>query len=49
MKVMGINSILENEINILVSIQEMEMDNTVIGQPFHIVKTPKTNKEIVIE
>ena len=45
----SITNITENETNISVSIQETEMDNTVITQPFHIVKIPKTNKEIVIE
>ena len=44
-----INNITENETNISVSILETKMDNTVITQPFHIVKIPKTNKEIVIE
>tara|TARA_B100000768_G_C11014632_1_gene263508 strand:- start:136 stop:585 length:450 start_codon:yes stop_codon:yes gene_type:complete len=45
----SITNITENETNISVSIQETEMDNTVITQPFHIVKIPKTNKEIMIE
>tara|TARA_B100000768_G_C11037098_1_gene272609 strand:+ start:143 stop:589 length:447 start_codon:yes stop_codon:yes gene_type:complete len=44
-----INTITENETNILVSTQETELDNTVITQPFHIVKIQKTNKEIVFE
>lgn len=45
----SITNITENETNISVSILESKMDNTVITQPFHIVKIPKTNKEIVVE
>ncbi len=45
----SITNITENETNISVSILETKMENTVITQPFHIVKIPKTNKEIMIE
>lgn len=45
----SITNITENETNISVSVQETEMDNTVITQPFHIVKIPITNKPIEFE
>ena len=44
-----INTIIENEDNITISTQETEFVSTVITQPFHIVKIPKTTKEIVTE
>ena len=44
-----INTIIENEDYITISIQETESMTTVITQPFQIVKIPKTTKEIVAE
>ncbi|CAI8241130.1 MAG: Uncharacterised protein [Formosa sp. Hel1_33_131] len=44
-----INTIIENEDYITISIQETEFMTTVITQPFQIVKIPKTTKEIVTE
>ena len=44
-----INDITENENNLSISVTESELETTVISQPFHIVKIPKTNKEIVLE
>ena len=44
-----INTIIENEDYITISIQETEFMTTVITQPFQIVKIPKTTKEIVAE
>jgi hypothetical protein len=41
-----INNITENENNISVSTQEDESITPVQSQPFHIVKIPKTNKDI---
>lgn len=44
-----INGVVENENNITIIKEEMELDNTVITQPFHIVKIPITDKEIIFE
>ena len=44
-----VSSIEENTTNILVSKTETEAINSVITQPFHIVKISTTNKEIVFE
>lgn len=44
-----ISSIVENTNSILVSKIETEAINTVITQPFHIVKIPITNKPIEFE
>ncbi len=44
-----ISEIVENETNIVVSKIEREFFNTVINQPFSIVKIPKTDKPIIFE
>lgn len=44
-----ISNIEENNTNIMVSKTETEADNSVITQPFHIVKIPITNKPIEFE
>lgn len=44
-----VSSIEENTSNILVSKTETEAINSVITQPFHIVKIPVTNKPIEFE
>ena len=44
-----ITSVFENENDILVSNEETEGDATILSQPFHIVKMPKTTKDIVFE
>ena len=44
-----ISNIEENTTNIMVSKTETEADNSVITQPFHIVKIPITNKPIEFE
>lgn len=43
------NSVMENETDVDVTTQEKEFDTAVMCQPFHIVKIPITNKEIVFE
>lgn len=43
------NSVMENETEVDVAIQELEFENAVMCQPFHIVKIPVTDKEIVFE
>lgn len=45
----AISEITENESDIVVSKTETEAVNSVITQPFCIVKIPKTNKPIVFE
>ena len=44
-----ISNIVENEANITVTVEEAELINSVINQPYHLVKTPITSKEIVFE
>jgi len=44
-----INKIMENETKIIVSTQETEYANTVMTQPFHIVKMWKSDKSILFE
>lgn len=44
-----ISNIEENATNIMVSKSETEAINSVITQPFHIVKIPITNKPIVFQ
>ena len=44
-----VTSVFENENDILVSNEETEGDATILSQPFHIVKIPKTTKDIVFE
>ncbi|MBI9067548.1 MAG: protease complex subunit PrcB family protein [Salinivirgaceae bacterium] len=44
-----LTDILENANNIVVSKSETEFVNSVINQPFHIVKIPKTSKPIIFE
>lgn len=44
-----ISNIEENNTNLMVSKTETEADNSVITQPFHIVKIPITNKPIEFE
>jgi len=44
-----ISNIEENNTNIMVSKTEIEAVNSVITQPFHIVKIPITNKPIEFE
>ena len=44
-----ISDIIENEKNIVVSKKEEEGINSVITQPFHIVKIPVTSKPIIFE
>lgn len=43
-----INSIVENENNITITTEEVEFASAVITQPFHIVKIPITDKEIIL-
>lgn len=44
-----INCVKENDDNILVVIEETEFDNTVISQPFHIVKIAVNDKPVIFE
>jgi len=44
-----IDSIFENENNIGITLLKTRYETTVITQPFHIVKIPKTNKEIIAD
>ena len=44
-----ISSIEENTSNVMVSKTKTEFINSVITQPFHIVRIPVTSKEIVFE
>ena len=44
-----IENIIENENNISISTQETEFANSVMTQPFHIIKIPKTTKPIIVE
>lgn len=44
-----ISNVVENEANITVTIEETELINSVINQPYHLIKIPKTIKEIVFE
>lgn len=44
-----INEIKESNNHITVSTKEQAYSTTVITQPFHIVKIPKTNKEIIFK
>ena len=44
-----IQNIVENDNNLVVSKIETEFATTVITQPFHIVKIPKSNKPIIVE
>ncbi len=41
-----ISKIIENENDIIVTISEKMYDNSVMAQPFYIVKIPKTDKEV---
>ncbi|TDQ23801.1 protease complex subunit PrcB family protein [Tenacibaculum caenipelagi] len=43
-----IKSITENEESVILFIEETGFESSVITQPFHIVKIPKTNKKVVI-
>tara|TARA_R110002124_G_scaffold113456_1_gene267848 strand:- start:40295 stop:40729 length:435 start_codon:yes stop_codon:yes gene_type:complete len=44
-----ITNIIENEDNIALTVEEVESVAAIITQPFHIVKIPKTEKEIVLQ
>ncbi len=43
----SITNITEDNANIYVDKSEKEYDNSVITQPFHIIKIPKSNKPVV--
>jgi len=44
-----IQNVIENENSINITKEETELAITVITQPFHIIKIPKTNKPIIVE
>lgn len=41
-----IDSVVENDSQILISVTDTAFDNAVISQPFHIIKIPVTDKQI---
>ena len=44
-----IENVIENKTNISISTQETEFANSVMTQPFQIIRIPKTDKPIIVE
>nr|BFF35157.1 hypothetical protein BACT7_00190 [Tenacibaculum mesophilum] len=43
-----IKSVTETKENVFLVIEETAYDSSVITQPFHIIKIPKTNKKVIV-